>query len=182
MPARSEEETIYPDLIGPLGRRSKVWAALQFVDPIADVAVLGEPDGQNWPEEAEAYKELTDAAQPLAIARLPLTHKPLARSLPSGEKVELLGPPQAQTRGWMLALDGHWFSCDVHAFERSLWIRNATSDIASGMSGSPILDDDGAALGIVSVSGSREGGPNPFLARNLPGWLLDDAWASGPLG
>jgi len=49
------------------------------------------------------------------------------------------------------------------------------------MSGSPILADNGSAIGIVctscSVAGSAastEGGPNPRLASHLPGWLLQE--------
>jgi hypothetical protein len=51
--------------------------------------------------------------------------------------------------------------------------------IAGGMSGSPIVADDGSAIGIVCTSGGGtdldkhiEGGPNPRLVNNLPGWLL----------
>ena len=51
-----------------------------------------------------------------------------------------------------------------------------------GMSGSPILNNAGLAVGIVAVgteivSKNRErknkrAGPQPILARDLPGWLL----------
>ena len=47
------------------------------------------------------------------------------------------------------------------------------------MSGSPIVADDGLAIGIVVTSDiahteQRSGGPNPSLAANLPGWLLSE--------
>jgi hypothetical protein len=47
------------------------------------------------------------------------------------------------------------------------------------MSGSPILADDGSAIGLVSIGSfvgdgviSTEGGPNPQLACSLPAWFL----------
>ena len=47
--------------------------------------------------------------------------------------------------------------------------------INGGMSGSPIITQDGAAIGVVSMSGGgadhnrrTEGGPNPHLAYHLP--------------
>jgi hypothetical protein len=54
------------------------------------------------------------------------------------------------------------------------------------MSGSPILDQDGDAIGIVCVSAgfgtsdgrelgrNRRGGPNPRVTHCLPGWFLMD--------
>jgi hypothetical protein len=57
---------------------------------------------------------------------------------------------------------------------------NAAENIIGGMSGSPIVDDDGAAVGVLCTSsggqkGSTEGGPNPRLTHNLPGWVLREA-------
>ena len=59
-----------------------------------------------------------------------------------------------------------------------MFIRDAANGIAAGMSGSPILNDDGAAIGVVSTAGGRpgelltEGGPQASLCHALPGWLL----------
>jgi hypothetical protein len=43
-----------------------------------------------------------------------------------------------------------------------------------GMSGSPIISDDGKAIGIATLTGSETnpGTPNARLLRSLPGWLL----------
>jgi hypothetical protein len=53
----------------------------------------------------------------------------------------------------------------VHRW-RPLWITNAGQGIGGGMSGSPILAEDGSAIGVVSVGGELHtgGGPNPRLA------------------
>src|SRR6266850_1656361 len=40
------EELTYRRLLGPLGTEPTVWAHILFVDPVADIAVLGAPDGQ----------------------------------------------------------------------------------------------------------------------------------------
>jgi hypothetical protein len=55
-----------------------------------------------------------------------------------------------------------------------LWITDAAAGIKGGMSGSPIITEDGA-IGVVSISGGgadydryTEGGPNPHLAYHLP--------------
>jgi hypothetical protein len=58
-----------------------------------------------------------------------------------------------------------------------LWIADVTQPIQGGMSGSPVLLAEGAAIGVVctsesALSGDREGGPNPELLAALPGWLL----------
>jgi hypothetical protein len=44
--------------------------------------------------------------------------------------------------------------------------------IKSGMSGSPFLDDDGAAIGLVSTGSGDGFNMNPSLADCLPPWLL----------
>jgi V8-like Glu-specific endopeptidase len=54
----------------------------------------------------------------------------------------------------------------------------------AGMSGSPMLNDAGRAIGVASVGaetisagGERKNeraGPQPILTRNLPGWLLSE--------
>ena len=48
------------------------------------------------------------------------------------------------------------------------------------MSGSPIVTEIGTAIGVVCTAAAPwEGGPNPRLTHNLPGWLLHDTLQSG---
>jgi hypothetical protein len=85
----------------------------------------------------------------------------------------------AESEAWLLALDGHWFRCRVASWGWALGISEAEEDIRPGMSGSPIMLSSGHAIGVVCISfevadnagRSREGGPNPFLAAQLPCWL-----------
>jgi hypothetical protein len=152
-PAAHTYQRTYGNLLGPLGGELTVYAEVLFADPVADIAVLGEPDGQELYEENKAYCQL-------------MTDEPL-----------LMSPAPETSRAWLLSLEGEWFECDAwHQSEGPLWIRNAAEPIVGGMSGSPILNDDGAAIGVLCVSSkgrtdNREGGPNPYLAAHLPCWL-----------
>ena len=155
-PALYIAERTYRRLLGPLEAEPTVWAECRFIDPVNDIAVLGAPDGQELAHEADRYEALTEAAPPLRIAEAP------------GR-----GP------AWLLGLDGQWGRCAVRHLGGGLWISDATTGIAGGMSGSPILTAEGAAIGVVCVSGGgpddemhTEGGPNPRLAWHLPAGLL----------
>jgi Trypsin-like peptidase domain len=145
------EERTYGALLAPLGSEAAVCAECLFADPIADIAVLGCPDNQELWNEAEAYESLTESAEALAIADAP-----------------------EQGHGWMLSLEGRWFRCAVrYSRDGPLWISDAEQRIAGGMSGSPIISDQGMAIGVVCLGGGQqyEGGPNPRLVRDLPRWL-----------
>jgi hypothetical protein len=150
-----DEET-YRELLGPLGADPTVWATCLFIDPIADIAVLGQPDNQVLCEQAAAYDTLVDAVTPTPIADAP----------EDGE-------------AWLLSLDRKWNRCRVQHSKGPLWITEALAFIRSCMSGSPIITRDGAAIGVISVSGGTsdidrhtEGGPNPHLAYHLPNRFL----------
>jgi hypothetical protein len=156
-PASYPEERTYSKLLGPLGKEPQVWAECLFVDPVADIAVLGEPDNQVFYEEWEPYSHLMPDS-PLVAADTP-----------------------DYSEAWLLSLEGKWFHCEVeHLPNGPLWIKNAAEPIVGGMSGSPILSCAGGAIGMVCTSleaegygaSGREGGPNPRLAMNLPGWML----------
>jgi hypothetical protein len=69
----------------------------------------------------------------------------------------------------LLGLNNKWFAGKAVYFDGPLGIKDAAEPIASGMSGSPILDTDGAALGLVSSDEK-----NPRLACHLPGWALTE--------
>ena len=65
---RITEERTYRDLVGPLGRNRAVCAECLFVDPVADIALLGPPDSQDLGEQHEAYERMIDAIEPFAIS------------------------------------------------------------------------------------------------------------------
>jgi hypothetical protein len=148
------EERTYQNLIGPLGEAPSVWAECLFADPIADIAVLGEPDGQELFKECDDYEALIEATPALRM------NDPKENSCPA----------------CLLSLERQWLACDVEHIGASWYVRNAEEPgIQGGMSGSPILNRDRtAAIGVVCL-GSNEGGPNPRLAINLPAWMAPRA-------
>jgi hypothetical protein len=104
---------------------------------------------------------LVDAARPLPIADLPL--------------LSMGWPPRAECGAWLLSIDCRWFRCDVTLLSRGLLVERPMEGVVGGMSGSPIVSDEGKVIGVLCKGTSQGGGPNPFLARNLPVWLLDEA-------
>jgi hypothetical protein len=148
------EERTYKDLLAPLGHEPAVWAECLFVDPVGDIAVLGTPDNQTFGEQAEAYNALVEPATPLKIAA------------PGKE-------------GWLLSLEGDWFRCAVQMIRLPhLMLAAMEGKFIGGMSGSPIVSPEGAAIGVACLGAESVGnrvepvGPNPSLVGNLPGWLL----------
>lgn len=69
------EERTFQDLLAPLGETPTVWAECLFVDPVADIAVLGQPDNQALGDQADAYDELVGWAVPMPVGELTFTQK-----------------------------------------------------------------------------------------------------------
>ena len=174
----------YANLLAPLGEQPSVWCECLFVDPIADVAVLGTPDNQGLSDEADAYEALVGAATPLTVAEP--SSQPIAEEVESlaevGVTEQVRQWARRECRAFLLSLNNQWFPCTVsHSPNGMLDIQNAARGIAGGMSGSPIIAEDGGAIGIVCLgSGSpgddfpTEGGPNPRVMGNLPSWFLKE--------
>ena len=151
-PASDATERTYPRLLASLGKEASVAAECLFADPVADVAVLGSPDNQALSDGAKAYGEMMERAIPLPIKAMS-------------------GPGSV----WLLSLNGRWIKCDAETIgtDGPLWIHADTNTIKAGMSGSPVLADDGSAVGLISTgSNNKPSGPNPNLMGCLPGWLL----------
>lgn len=164
-PGAFRQERTYNALLGPLhdGTPSIMTECL-FVDPVADIAVLGEPDYMISDTSTDAFVELINSAEALSV-----------------------GSIANDMRGWLLSLENQWVSCTLRLGPyggHGIWIKDAAAGIIGGMSGSPIIADDGRAIGVVCTSiGSgqgphTEGGPNPSLMHSLPGWLLKQVRAS----
>jgi hypothetical protein len=154
------KERTYANLIGPLGEEPGIWVECVFVDPVADIALLAQPDGGELFDAAVAYEEFVEGCGCLIIGYFNARrneHKP----------------------AWLLSLENQWQPCMVAHYGGALAIKNAVS-IRGGMSGSPILAEDGSAIGMVclgtNIGGDaeeqHEGGPNPRLTYNLPAWAL----------
>jgi hypothetical protein len=155
-------------LLGPLGAEPTVLAECLFVDPVADIAVLGSPDTQALIEEAEAYEKLVGAAKPLLIADAPKQGREWVK-LPSGGKFGggFFSDIPGRCAARVLALDGKWLNCAIERRGKCLSVENDDNLFVGGMSGSPILLRDGRAIGLVST-----GGLNPVLRDCLPAWFF----------
>jgi hypothetical protein len=139
--AMSLDEKTYGKLLGPLGAAPSVYAECLFVDPVADIAVLGSPDNQELFKQAEAYEALTaDHALTLSEAR-------------------------DEETAWLYMLDGSWEQVTAKHRSGPLWLEAKPDCILPGMSGSPILTDDGAAVGVVAIgtNNTEMNGPHPYL-------------------
>jgi len=160
MPCYSYQETTYPNLLSPLGEEPSVWADCLFFDPVSDLAILGEPDNQEFGEESDAYARLVDGRKPFKIA-----------APETGE-------------GYMLALDGVAWQPTPLKVHVTMWGSSLSTGVTlAGQSGSPILDGKGRAVALVSVGGEAISNgvrtpmqswnePQPIRKLALPPWLL----------
>lgn len=143
---RSSLSTSFTRLLGRLDGEPSIGADCLFVDPIADIAILG-------PDEPDSYFEFIEPLSCLEISRA-----------------------KEGTHARLLSLKNKWFKCVVRNSAGPLWLERAELPILDGMSGSPILSEDGRAFGLVNGSGtaknSTAGGGHPQLVECLPGWLL----------
>ncbi len=120
-----ERKQTYRNLLGGLGAKKDIWARCLFVDPIADIAVLGPPDDQ-VPAKADTYLEFAEHAPRFKIGN--------ARS----------------GKGWILSLDNEWMPATLE-LSLGIWGEFLLIDppAKAGTSGSPILQA-GRAVGVVT--------------------------------
>jgi hypothetical protein len=151
MPAGYTEEYTYQNLLGAIEESAlSITAEFLFVDPVGDLAVLGGPDNQTFFDESEAYEEFAEHRFKLAIGR----------------------PTDELTEAWLFSRENQWESCRAGTTHRlTLQIEGAPwMAIAPGTSGSPVVLEDGSAVGAISLGQSD----NPVLVHHPPGWLLAD--------
>ena len=103
-PARGAPEVTFPELVGPLGEKPQISVECVFVDLIGDIAVLGVPDDQVFPDEADAFNELVDAVTPFAVAEAP--ERLCATRLAPGFTIKTFADANVPVR--VLSLDGQW--------------------------------------------------------------------------
>jgi hypothetical protein len=174
-PAMYLRDRTFKNLLGPLGGECTVWAQCLFVDPMADIAVLGPPDDQAMIQQVYAYERLTEDRPALPIAAAPPQKYKVLRHLSFSErfskhfsKSNEVHPSRVVDPGYgrarVLGLNGRWREYDV---KRSGHWLNFEQSFDPGMSGSPILDQNNAAIGVVSTETQ-----NPVIRDCLPAGLL----------
>jgi hypothetical protein len=157
-PGRYEEEAVYDNLLGPLGGECTVSAECIFVDPIADIAVLGTPDRQIFYNEAAAFDALV-----ASIAPLPIADGPAMRRIATTTGVVTWEAGKGEV--CVLSLDGRWRTYQIERCGDGFAVLNDVYQ--PGMSGSPVLNSEGAAIGVVSTAEM-----SPILFDVLPAGLL----------
>ena len=152
-PSFGLEARTYGPLLARRGEEPRAWAVCRFVDPIADIAVLGSPDNPH----ADDYQALMGTATALSF----------------GDAVRR--PVNFWAPARLLSLDGRWFCCTIRHFGGPLWITHAAGRVLRRDVG--LADRRGGRdgdRGRVRHHVAQEGGPNARLSHNLPGWLLRD--------
>jgi S1-C subfamily serine protease len=130
------------------------------VEPVSDIAALGVLDGQSAPQEADAFEEFCDKVSPVPICV-------------DDYKFGQYFPVYIYTH------KGEWISGRAARFGLfvlgTLFVK-PDADIEGGTSGSPVVNDRGQLVALVSNAGGLAGdvtdsmvGPRPHLA--LPGWI-----------
>jgi hypothetical protein len=158
-PGAYTEERTFTKLVGTLdGSKKDIWTECLFADPVADIAVLGCPDGQEFYEQAEAYDALMESA-------------PIVR----------VGSARSGT-GYILSLQGKWKPTELKLHHTIRGNGLSSGPTIPGQSGSPILNATGHAVAVVSIAcettnskgqrENREAGPQPILKEQLPVWMM----------
>jgi hypothetical protein len=154
-------ERTYKNIIGSLEGDRTICAECLYVDPIADIAVLGEPDGGELHDAWSAYLHFVDGVSPIRLA---------------ADNADLNISPV-----YLPTLGNDWVPATAKMRNgRRIYLEGVESGIVGGMSGSPILLADGSAIGVLGTSEGApdtlhtNGGPQARLRRDLPVWLLTD--------
>jgi Trypsin-like peptidase domain len=154
--ANSVNELTFPRIIGPLGSKGTIWAELCALSLTDDLAVFTEPDGQELCSQNDEYEQFTETA--ITVGEPPPIVPPYEWDSEAGAPARVL------------SLDCSWLPRTVYSNGRFLTTRG--TKIESGMSGSPILNSDGDAIGLISTSGGYEMSYwHPSLMGCLPRWL-----------
>jgi S1-C subfamily serine protease len=109
--------------------------------------VLGAPDDQTFGEAFDTYHALVRSMTPLTIADPPAMRTEIVRKAKLTVGNRIAWPKNQTYTVQVLSLDGkNWIKLEARRYER-LQVR----DLENGISGSPILDLAGNAIGVVST-------------------------------
>ena len=129
------------------------------VEPVTDIAVLEAVDDQAMYEACCAFKEFCEATEPVPVSADDFPHD---------------GPP---VRVHILTHKGTWVTGSASRFNAppfgNVWV-DYDAQIEGGTSGSPVIDDNGLLVGVISHCSENPAAcdglmPRPHLA--LPVWI-----------
>jgi hypothetical protein len=141
-----EDRALCNEVIGPLGDKPTIAGESLSIDVINDLAAIGPPPSYH----RTAFERLVLSANPFTIA------------------------PAKEGRGSVMRLDQTWEPVWIDRIAGlSLEIRLEREIDLAGMSGVPNVNEDGAAVSLVTSQypGERRSGPCPHLVAALPAGL-----------
>jgi S1-C subfamily serine protease len=118
--------------------------SVDAVEAVADIAVLGEPDSQQFWDDAEAFQKFRANTPPVPVSSLKLA----------------FGEP---ARVHVLTHQGEWIEAKVTGWEEPDSLARTVPfepvrPIEGGTSGGPVIDDKGMLVGVVSTAACTESG------------------------
>jgi len=136
------------------------------VEPVADMAVLGALDYEEFHQEVEAFETWCTQTTPVPLC---------IEDVPAREPFPVCIYTHTET--WIAAR-----ATIVREEVASLWL-DVPGQVEGGTSGSPIVTEQGEVIGIVSHFGSEQDGTHcvglqPRPARALPVWVLEQILAA----
>ena len=159
-PFDSKDSFEYKKILGRLGEAPSIAAQCEFADIVSNVAVLREIP-PTLEERYDGQYELTNWA-----IRFPV----------SAPKQSPIASSVTQQPAWVLSLEGIWVKCLAENHSSGIRILELPFELDGRLSGSPIVDEGGAAIGIICVPIKNADRKNwidihPVAARCLPTWL-----------
>jgi hypothetical protein len=147
------------------------------VEPVNDIAILGELDNQAFYHEANAFEEFCENTVPIPICCDEFCPADLLRERPKPFRAHI----RTHKRKWITAKATQYVRKAT-----TLWLA-LESAIEGGTSGGPVVNDRGELLGVISI-GWGIGSPKKGLRdhegriarphRTLPVWVWDDICAA----
>lgn len=141
-------------------------AEVVAVEPVADIAVLAQPDDQVFVTDSDAFAGWYESTQPVAVS---------------------FETPKANTSRpvFIYSHHGTWIAATVRRYgmpgaptSGRVFIE-ATQQIEGGTSGGPVVDIEGRLVGVVSFSNELDEDPDepctgmlPLVHLALPAWVL----------
>jgi hypothetical protein len=139
------------------------------VEPVSDIAVLGSLDGQTFYKEATEFENFCEGKKGLSLCLKKFAWR-----------VEVPGWIYTHKKTW---IKGKMTKYDTKKNAPTISF-DADEDIEAGTSGSPIINERGELMGIVSYAAGTDGTtregmvPSPLFA--LPVWLYQEITAIEP--
>ncbi len=133
------------------------------VEPVSDIAALGDPDTQEFDDDVDAFEKWREATKPVAVRPHLFAGPDVTRvrdALRSNRRIFVL---HEAFPVWILTHEGRWLAAEVRRVglpsrpPAGRVFLKVTGHIRGGTSGGPVVDGAGRLVGVVSHSGAVGG-------------------------